>query len=236
MPHGSSWAKDRTCATAVASPDSLPAMPKRNFHFFFFFFLADLQHMEFPGQGSDLSYSCNLCCSCGNAGSLTHCVQELQTPQWELPEFSFACPPPALQTLPYGLAGPHFLQSLPAALAPGVQDAGLFSALDGAEPPSPALASSPCHPSLAPAPRLRRIGSLWRPGHHWPHLLLLSSLPAAALLASLTAALTRCPLPRTSSGLTSLLHCAKWPIYMGTFLPSRCPLLARFPWASCHHV
>ena len=26
------------------------------------------------GQGSDLNLSCNLCCSYGNAGSLTHCV------------------------------------------------------------------------------------------------------------------------------------------------------------------
>ena len=31
--------------------------------------------MEFPGQGSDPSHSCDLCCSCSNAGSLTHCVR-----------------------------------------------------------------------------------------------------------------------------------------------------------------
>ena len=31
--------------------------------------------MEFPGQGSDLSHSCDLLCSCGNAGSLTHCAR-----------------------------------------------------------------------------------------------------------------------------------------------------------------
>ena len=30
--------------------------------------------MEFLGQGSDLSCSCNLRCSCSNAGSLTHCA------------------------------------------------------------------------------------------------------------------------------------------------------------------
>ena len=30
--------------------------------------------MEFPGQGSDLSCSCDLSRSCGNARSLTHCA------------------------------------------------------------------------------------------------------------------------------------------------------------------
>ena len=35
--------------------------------FFFFFFLTTSWHMEFPGQGSDLSHSCNLHCSRGNA-------------------------------------------------------------------------------------------------------------------------------------------------------------------------
>ena len=40
----------------------------------FFFFLAALQHMESPGQESDLSHSCNLSCSGCNAGSLTHCA------------------------------------------------------------------------------------------------------------------------------------------------------------------
>ena len=30
--------------------------------------------MELPGQGSDLSHSCDLCCSCSNTGSLTHCA------------------------------------------------------------------------------------------------------------------------------------------------------------------
>ena len=34
-----------------------------------FSFLAKLQHMEFLGQGSDLS------CSCSDAGSLTHCAR-----------------------------------------------------------------------------------------------------------------------------------------------------------------
>ena len=31
-------------------------------------------HMEFPGQGSDLGCSCDLHCSCGKTGSLTHCA------------------------------------------------------------------------------------------------------------------------------------------------------------------
>ena len=33
----------------------------------FFSFLATPQHMQFLGQGSDPSCSCDLCCSCGNA-------------------------------------------------------------------------------------------------------------------------------------------------------------------------
>ena len=40
----------------------------------FFFFLATPWHTEFLGQGSDPSYSCDLCCSCSNAGSLTCCA------------------------------------------------------------------------------------------------------------------------------------------------------------------
>ena len=40
----------------------------------FSLFLATLQHMVFPGQGSDPSCSWDLCCSCSNAGSLTHCA------------------------------------------------------------------------------------------------------------------------------------------------------------------
>ena len=42
---------------------------------FFFFFSAALEHMEFPGQGSDLSHSCDLCRSCGNAGSFNPLYQ-----------------------------------------------------------------------------------------------------------------------------------------------------------------
>lgn len=40
--------------------------------FFFFFFLAVLRLMEFSGQLSDQSCSCNLGRSCSSAGSLTH--------------------------------------------------------------------------------------------------------------------------------------------------------------------
>ena len=36
------------------------------------FFLAVPWHVELPGQGSDLSFSCKLSQSCGNMGSLTH--------------------------------------------------------------------------------------------------------------------------------------------------------------------
>ena len=53
-------------------------------------FLATLWHMEFPGQGSDLSRGRDLSCSCSNAGSLTHCARlgsdpDPVVPQWELP-------------------------------------------------------------------------------------------------------------------------------------------------------
>ena len=41
---------------------------------FFFPFLTTPWHMEFPGQGSDLSSSCHLPWSCGNTGSLTLCA------------------------------------------------------------------------------------------------------------------------------------------------------------------
>ena len=55
-----------------------PSMTYRIHHdlgsIFFLLLLATLQHMEFPGKGSDLSCRCSLCCSCGNAGFLTHCA------------------------------------------------------------------------------------------------------------------------------------------------------------------
>ena len=41
---------------------------------YFSFFLAAPWHMEFLGQGSDLSCSCDLDHSCSNARSLTHCA------------------------------------------------------------------------------------------------------------------------------------------------------------------
>ena len=45
--------------------------------FFFFFnpFMAAPQPTEFPGQRSDLTHGCNLCCSCGNTRSFN--------PQWQ---------------------------------------------------------------------------------------------------------------------------------------------------------
>ena len=46
-----------------------------NYWVFFFHFLATSWDMECPGQGSDLSHSCNLSHSCSSAGSLTHCVR-----------------------------------------------------------------------------------------------------------------------------------------------------------------
>ena len=39
------------------------------FGFFFLPFLTTLQHIKFPGQGSDPSCSCNLFCNCGNIRS-----------------------------------------------------------------------------------------------------------------------------------------------------------------------
>ena len=44
-------------------------------HHFFLIFLAAPQHIELPGQGSDLSCICNLHCSCGNTRSLTPCAR-----------------------------------------------------------------------------------------------------------------------------------------------------------------
>ena len=38
------------------------------------FSLAALWHMEFLGQGANPNHSCDLCHSCGNAGSLTNCA------------------------------------------------------------------------------------------------------------------------------------------------------------------
>ena len=70
---------------------------------FFFSFLTSLRHVEFPGQGTDLSHSCDLSCSCGDAGSLTHCAglgvkpaspcsqdaPDPAAPQWDLPGLLF---------------------------------------------------------------------------------------------------------------------------------------------------
>ena len=45
------------------------------FRFAFFSYLAPSQLMEFSGQGSDLSHSCDLHHSRSNAGCLTHCAR-----------------------------------------------------------------------------------------------------------------------------------------------------------------
>ena len=49
-----------SCSFPVPVPPSLPSFP----------FLAAQWQMESPDQGSDLSHSCDLPCSCSNTGSL----------------------------------------------------------------------------------------------------------------------------------------------------------------------
>ena len=46
--------------------------------FFFFSFLATLWYMEFPGQESALSHSCDLCHSCGNARSFLSTLYQVR--------------------------------------------------------------------------------------------------------------------------------------------------------------
>ena len=55
--------------------DSTPSQLFKNFNFFFFSFLVIPRHMEFQGQGSDLSHSGDLSQNC-NAGSLVHCASQ----------------------------------------------------------------------------------------------------------------------------------------------------------------
>ena len=51
-------------------------LPRFLFYFYLFIsFLVSLWHMKFLAQESDLSHSCNPCCSCSNTGSLTHCAR-----------------------------------------------------------------------------------------------------------------------------------------------------------------
>ena len=55
-----------------------------NFCFLSFLsFLATWWHMEFQGQGSDLSLSWDLHCSCGNTWSLTHCAGPGMEPAYQ---------------------------------------------------------------------------------------------------------------------------------------------------------
>ena len=98
--YGSSGTRDSfqaiavTYTTAAASLDPLthcsrwgsnPCLCSHLSHyswilFFFFPFLATMQHMEVLGQGSDLSCSCDLCCSCCNTESFnTLCQARDQT-------------------------------------------------------------------------------------------------------------------------------------------------------------
>ena len=76
-----------------------------NLFIFLFLFLANPWHMEFPGQGWDLSCSCDLHYSCDNAGSFTHCTRpsiepvswscrdkaDPIAPQWDLQSFLLRC-------------------------------------------------------------------------------------------------------------------------------------------------
>lgn len=50
------------------------------FYFIFFLFLATPWHMEFPGLGSHLSHSCDLCCNCGSNESLNPLCQAWDPP------------------------------------------------------------------------------------------------------------------------------------------------------------
>ena len=63
----------QTCTYFPSSFGSFPygvsASQKLFLKFIYFPFLAASRHMEFPGQGSDLSCSCNLLHSCGNTRS-----------------------------------------------------------------------------------------------------------------------------------------------------------------------
>ena len=50
-------------------------LQNKNVLFFPFFFSQTHSIWMFPGQGSNPNGSCNLCYSCSNTGSLTHCAQ-----------------------------------------------------------------------------------------------------------------------------------------------------------------
>ena len=72
----------------------------------FFPSLAVLCHMEFLGQGLNLSWSCNLHHSCSNAGSLTHCAGlgiEPLLPLRQMPLHFTTAETPAVIILPVAL-------------------------------------------------------------------------------------------------------------------------------------
>ena len=54
------------------SLESIPSSFFFLFFFFFFFFSCTCSIWMFPGQGSNLSCSCDICHSCNNTRSLTH--------------------------------------------------------------------------------------------------------------------------------------------------------------------
>lgn len=62
----------KTCYINIPWTDSISCIAV--FSLFFFPFLAALRPMQLPGQGSNLSLGLYLGHSCGNAGSLIHCV------------------------------------------------------------------------------------------------------------------------------------------------------------------
>ena len=64
-PQGRQWEGEQMSLLQFGSECSFAA---------FCSFVAALRHMEFPGQGSDLSRCCDLSCSFGNIGSLSHCA------------------------------------------------------------------------------------------------------------------------------------------------------------------
>ena len=67
------------------SPGPLLNIWSKSFRDWWFFFFCTHGIWKFLGQGSNLRHSCNLCYSCSNAGSLTHCTRQRIKPaphQW----------------------------------------------------------------------------------------------------------------------------------------------------------
>ena len=68
----------------MLEPPLISPMPVGFLMFFFysFSFFGHPQHMEFPGQGSDPSCSCNLYHSCGSAGSFNCAGPRIKPVSW----------------------------------------------------------------------------------------------------------------------------------------------------------